>query len=251
MFHPSLRFRNGRHNFAIYVLALTVIVSWNAIVAATAPEATGPKLSQTDIKLPLTFEPNQGQTNADVKFLSRGRGYHLFLTANEMVLAFTKGRSSEIEEQNMKSMFASVKPESGSQAAVIRMKLVGSKRKPQISGVDQIQGKSNYLIGNDPMKWHRNIPNYARVKYEDVYPGVDLVFYGNEGQVEHDFILAPGANPNTIALQFEGANKLDLDDSGDLLLYVSGGIIRFTEAAHLSTGEGRTKRNCRCIFTQR
>ena len=88
---------------------------------------------------------------------------------------------------------------------VLRMKLVGANSAPKIEGSDQLPGKSNYFIGNDPSKWRRGIPQYARVNYESVYPGVNLTYYGNQGQLEYDFRVAPGADPNQIALTFEGS----------------------------------------------
>ena len=106
------------------------------------------------------------------------------------------------------------------------MKLLQANREPRIEGLEELPGKSNYLIGNDPAKWRTNITNYAKVKYEAIYPGVDLVFYGNQSGLEHDFILAPGTNPEVIQLGFQGADELRIDTHDDLVLRVSGGEVR-------------------------
>src|ERR1022692_913181 len=152
-------------------------------------------------QLPLIFEPNQGQADPRVKFLARGRGYSLFLDTSGAALALQAGPLSRNRHGDQ----------------LVRMKLVGANLAAAIAGTDQLPGKSNYLIGNDPHKWHRGIPQFAGVHYESVYPGVDLVFYGNQGHLEYDFRVAPGADPSRAELQFDGATKLELN-GGDLIL---------------------------------
>ena len=112
------------------------------------------------------------------------------------------------------------------QSAVVRMKLVGANPSPRVSGLEELPGKSNYFIGNDPSQWRTNVPHYAKVQYNDVYPGVDLVYYGNQRQLEYDLVVAPGADPGAIALSFEGVERLRIDAQGDLVLHTSGGQIR-------------------------
>ena len=156
-------------------------------------------------RLPLRFEPNQGQTDSKVDFLARGAGYGLFLTPNQAVLSLRSNQNT----------------------SVVRMELAGGNPSAAAAGADQLPGKSNYLIGNDPAKWHRDIPQFARVRYQGVYPGVDLVYYGNQGQLEYDFEVAPGADPRQIALDFQGSGKNQhLDASGNLILASSGGEIQ-------------------------
>ncbi|HEV2349102.1 MAG TPA: SBBP repeat-containing protein [Terriglobia bacterium] len=109
--------------------------------------------------------------------------------------------------------------------SVLRMKLVGANAEASVTGADELPGKSNYFVGNDPKKWRTNVPNYAKVRYRDVYPGVDLVYYGNQGQLEHDFVVSPGSDPKVIRLAISGARKFDLDQNGDLKLGVPGGDV--------------------------
>jgi hypothetical protein len=153
-------------------------------------------------KLPLAFEPNRGQTDRRVKFLARGSGFGLFLTGQEAVLKMA-GSSSPF-----------------------RMTLAGGNANAQVIGSDALPGKSNYLIGNNPSRWHTNIPQYARVRYSQAYPGVDLVYYGKQGQLEYDFEVAPGADPGQVTLEFQGTDKLSLEGNGDLLLAIDGGKMR-------------------------
>jgi len=180
-------------------------------------------LKPSQFKLPLRFEANEGQTDSTVKFLSRGIGHSLFLTPSEAVFvlrrrnapasAISQTRDTDFQRQE-------AQPDT-----LVRMKLIGQKPDTQIVGVEQTSGKSNYLIGGDKTKWKSNIPHYARVKYEEVYPGIDLVFYGSQQQVEFDFVVAAGADPTVIKLAFEGAKKVEVDTVGDLLLRTVEGTV--------------------------
>ena len=174
--------------------------------------------------LPLSFEANHGQSDSKVKFLSRGSGYSLFLTSNEAVLVLSQSEADESRKASRVSRPA-VRARH-SKSAVVRMALVNANPRSQAHGHDELPGKSNYFIGNDPAKWRTNIPTYAKVKYEGVYPGVDLVYYGNQGQLEYDFVVAPSADPRLVTLAFEGAREVHIDARGELVLGVEGGEIR-------------------------
>src|SRR6266513_519626 len=194
------------------------------------PVATKQHLLETYGKLPLSFEANLGQTSSQVKFLSRAQGYTLFLTRHaEAVLVLGKSAPKRTPAQPADKLAAFVEPQREAvPPAVLRMKLVGAKLTPQVLGVDEFPGKANYIIGNDPKKWRTNVPTYAKVRYREVYPGVDLVYYGKQRQLEHDFIVAPGADPSSITLGFAGAEKMSLDPRrGALVLSVKGGEVRF------------------------
>src|SRR5438552_3680930 len=179
-----------------------------ACPATAAPEA---RVSETYGKLPLHFEANQGQTHQDVRFLARGGGYSLYLTAGEAVLVLTK--------PNPDATQARATP------VVVRMSVVGAAPKPLVSGLDELPGKANYLIGK-PVKWRTNVPTYAKVHYREVYPGIDLVYYGNQRQLEYDFVVSPGADPERIVLGFQGGERLEINAEGELVLHAAGGAIR-------------------------
>ncbi len=170
-------------------------------------------------ELPLSFEANCGQANPQAKFLSRGRWCQLFLTSNEAVMQLRTPANLPSNSPKHKSI------ETTSRASAVRMKLVGTNA-ARIMGLDELPGKSNYFIGNDPKKWRTNVPTYSRVRYEGIYPGVDLVFYGNQRQLEYDLISAPGASLKAIRIAFDGAERIRIDDSGDLLIDTSVGEIR-------------------------
>jgi len=202
------------------VVTLSAIPRSSTLMAHTSSTASH-LLSRVESygKLPLGFEINRGQTDAQVKFLSRGSGYTLFLTTSEAILAFSPpGRqNSNAEEPDL----AEPAPDS-----VVRMKLVGASSSPKVEGLEELPGKTNYFVGNDPTKWFTNIPSYGKVRYRRVYPGVDAVYYGNHNQFEHDFIIAPGTNPNVIKLAFEGAGKISVSEGGDLVLNTDAGHVR-------------------------
>jgi len=178
---------------------------------------------------PMRFEENQGQTARDVRFVSHGTGYELFLTPQEAVLALHPTRRldpSPTHRLAHSQALAQRDSRHSEQTAVLRMRLANASKAIKAAGVDPLPGRVDYFLGNDPANWRTNIPSYARVKYADVYPGVDLVFYGNQRRLEYDFIVAPGADPKAIALNLEGARKLRVNSRGDLLVTVAGGQVQ-------------------------
>jgi hypothetical protein len=185
----------------------------NARVADKAKPAK-PQLIEAYAKLPLSFEANQGQTGSEVKFLSRGAGYNLFLTATEAVLALNKPAVNSDRKQSLAPM------------ATLRMKLVGGNAAPPMAGLEKLSGKANYFIGSDPKQWRANVPSFAKVKYSEVYPGVDLIYYGNQRQLEYDLIVAPRVDPRVIKLSFDGARDIRIDRNGNLILKMDGGEVR-------------------------
>jgi Beta-propeller repeat len=180
-------------------------------------------------KLPLSFEPNRGQTDRRVKFLSHGSGYTLFLTTNEAVLSLPTPDSGPRNEKAVgpspdsnNSHSAASDPQKSS---VLRMRLVGANRHPKIEGQEQLPGRSNYLIGSDRAEWHTDIPTFAQVRITSVYPGIDVIYYGQQRQLEYDFRLAAGADASKIRIAFEGAENLSIDAEGNLILKTGGGDI--------------------------
>jgi hypothetical protein len=177
-------------------------------------------------KLPLRFEENQGQTGSEVRFVSHGSGYELFLTPQDAVLALrSPAPQSESARQRPVALRESRTARLAETSSAVRIHLEGANSASRIAGVDALPGKTDYFIGNDPKKWHTGVPSYARVKYSDIYPGVDLDFYGNQNRLEYDFEVAPGADPNAIRLHLEGAQKVRLNAHGDLKLSVTGGEV--------------------------
>ncbi|MBA3441432.1 MAG: SBBP repeat-containing protein [Pyrinomonadaceae bacterium] len=187
----------------------------------TPDEPTQARMSEAYGKLPLSFEANYGQTDSQVKFLARGPGYKLFLTSTEAVLALRKDEGGERKDE-VKTSDSSFIPHPSTLSTVVRMKLVGANSSPEVGGEDELPGKSNYFVGNDPEQWRTGIPTYAKVKYQAVYPGVDMIYYGNQRQLEYDFVVAPGADPQAIKLEFTGADKLAVDGAGDLVVEATG-----------------------------
>ena len=201
---------------------LMALPAYAAVSLSLNTNSTESSFQQTAIqsygKLPLSFEANQGQVDPKVKFLSRGKGYNLYLTSTEAVLVLQK--RGVIEDQSAQKIAEPV------QESILRMKLVGANPHSKVKGQDILPGKGNYFIGQDPSKWRTDIPTYAKVRYEGVYPGVDLIYYGNQRQLEYDFVVAPGADPKTIELAFQGAERLQIKEEGDLLLQVKGEEVR-------------------------
>jgi hypothetical protein len=178
--------------------------------------------------LPLAFEANQGQTDPQVKYMARGNGYTVFLTANDTVFALQSGSQSATRNLG-KHGFAQEKttpaPRTKNVASAIRMHLVGGNARPEIAAGNQLPGVTNYYIGSDRSQWQEGVKQFAGVSYRDVYPGVNMAFHGEQRQLEFDFIVAAGASPAAIHLGFSGARTIATDVSGNLLLSSPAGDV--------------------------
>ena len=160
-------------------------------------------------QLPLAFEPADSQNGREVRFVARASGYNLYLTSREAVLLDRSATAA-----------------SGGRAPVLRMRLAAGNIRPRLLAARELPGKSHYIRGSNPALWRTNVPQYEQVKYEGIYPGVDLVFHGRQRRIEFDFIVAPGASPANIVFSFQGVEQLDLDALGNLVLQRSTGALR-------------------------
>jgi hypothetical protein len=151
--------------------------------------------------LPLAFEANVGQTAPQVDFQARGEGYSLALAPSEAVLALQTGVGGE----------------------VLRLQFVGANPSAPAAAQEELATRTNYLIGSDPSRWHTNIANYGQVTYRNVYSGIDLVYYGNQRQLEYDFVVSPGGDPGAVHMSIQGAESTSLDAVGNLVLHTTGG----------------------------
>ena len=176
-------------------------------------------------KLPLNFEANRGQTDARVRFLAHGSGYTVFLTGDDATLLLQAPCAENAISLSGRSGLASNSKPSRCPAAAVRLALAGASPHVEIKALDAQSGASNYLTGNDPSKWVRGVPHFARIKYNGVYPGVDLVYYGNQGRLESDYVLAPGAAPSQIGIRIQGADQFKLDSQGNALLSTAAGDV--------------------------
>jgi len=185
--------------------------------AASPLDNTNPiEMSKAYGNLPLRFEVNQGQTLSGVDFISRGDGYNLFLTPTEAVLALRNPAPLTTTQTD---------PSQTIDVEMVHMQLVGANNEAPVMGLEELPGKVNYFIGNNPATWRTNIPTYAKVRYRDVYPDIDLIYYGNQGQLEYDFVVAPGADPELLRLEFRGVDGLKLDAEGNLILQTEYGQV--------------------------
>ncbi len=184
-----------------------VSTSLRARLAPIAPAASS---SHVDVvkhygQLPLAFEPNSSASSDEARFLARGNGYALFLAKREAVLEL-RGPSKT--------------------SAVLRMQLAGANAAPRFTALEKLPGTSNYFIGSDPGKWRTSVPQFAKVLEQNVYPGVNLVYYGTQGRLEYDFDVAAGTNPSVIQLAFQGAQDLRIDAHGELVAHTAAGDVR-------------------------
>ena len=204
----------------VAVSLLPVAMSWAdpVQIVAALPAPSMATVQSTYGKLPLSFEANQGQWDPSVQFVTQGRGHTLFLTPSEAVLSL---RTGEVKDQRRADHAARHNPVSNpspSSHSIVRMSFAGADPQAEIVGLEPLPGIVNYFIGDDPSKWRTNIPTYQKIGYKDLYPGIDLVYYGNQGHLEYDLVVAPGADPTQIMLAFDGAGQIAVDEQGDLVL---------------------------------
>jgi hypothetical protein len=206
-----------------------------AVKGVSQPDlASQAKIREGYGKLPLSFEANQGQADSQVKFLTRTGAYSLFLTGDEAVLLLREGKAKDKDKFPVETRLAASPAKANSARtpkrateSILRMKLRNANVNARVTGLDELAGTSNYFIGNDPAKWRTSVPTYSKVKYEAIYSGIDLVFYGNQRQLEYDFIVAPGVDPHRIAFDVSGAKRIRKDEQGDLVFKTGEGEIRW------------------------
>jgi hypothetical protein len=201
------------------------------------------KWAEAYARLPISFEENQGQTAREVRYVAHGGRYELFLTPQEAVIALRPTTHLDFSPRHRSAYLRALRQQrrAAQTTTAIRMRLEGANPAPLISGAERLPTRVNYFTGNNPQNWHTDVPAYARVKYGEIYPGVDLVFYGNQRQLEYDFVVAPGADPKAIQLKIAGARKMRINSRGDLVLGVPEGEVQLQKPLiyQLLNGEKR------------
>ncbi len=205
-------------------------------------------------KLPLSFEQNVGQFDERVDFVSRGGGSTLFLTPTAAVFAMQKSESGVQNSESSDVRAGGVNPlrtarfqgvdtprsPEARTGVALHMQIAGGNNEARATATDKLPGITNYFIGNDPTQWRTNIASFGRVEYDEVYPGIDLAYYGNNGQLEYDFIVSPGADPSAIALNFAGADGMEINPQGDLVVHTAAGdVVQQKPFTYQQVGNGR------------
>jgi hypothetical protein len=232
--------------------ALTQSFSPAAGASRTAKSSTPANdslIRQNYSNLALSFEANVGQADPSVHFLAHGPGYGLYLTGTEAVIVLNPGSGARGQGSAVRAQRSGIgSPRSGIEdpmgvlarsgneglssltpdsrpltpASVVHMQTLGGNPMPRLVGEDPLPGKINYFLGNDPTQWHTNVATFAKVEYQDVYPGINLVYYAHQGELEYDFVVAPGADPRAIHLGFTGPDRVAVDDHGGLVVHAGG-----------------------------
>lgn len=232
--------RNSAHPLS----AKTAAVAAPSFSSATTSNAERRKVLDSYGKLPLSFIENQGQTAQEVRYTSHGGQYDLFLTKSEAVVALRHTKRYDMSPRHRSMSIKHIRADrkaakDATTTTALRMQFENANPNPQISAADKLSGKVNYYIGNDPSKWHVGVPTYSHVKYSQVYPGVDLVFYGNQRKLEYDFVVAPGADPSAIRMNLAGARRLHLSKTGNLIVDVPDGNVALQKPVMYQTINGR------------
>ena len=205
------------------IAVLFLLSTARSISPATAHRPAPAQLTQSQAtasygRLPLSFEPNLGQAPGDFDFVARGSGYSLGLSSDRAILSLRQGRPADDAQPDATPALNTT----------IGLRLLGAATGLRAQPEQPLAGTMNYFTGNDRSAWHTGIPTFGQARYLGIYPGIDAVYYGNQGQLEYDFVLAPGADPSALRLGYEGIDDLSLDADGNLVL--QAGDITLDEA---------------------
>lgn len=191
-------------NFQLACL-VTLLVSLTALTCLASNVPRSKPFGTT-----LHFEENVGQSARDVRIITRGPGFAMGFKTGEVLLALARSGNNDCEPRS----------------DLVSVLLVGAAPQPELRTESPLPGRINHFIGTDPAHWRTNIATFAQVRYRQVYPGIDLVYHGGQGELEYDFVVAPGAEPESIQMEFSGCQRVELDTGGDLVLHISGGDLR-------------------------
>jgi hypothetical protein len=180
--------------------------------------------------IPLSFQANLGQTDPNAKFLAKSRNFSIQLANNTVVFSFAGNESAGAGADTQ-----------GKSKSTTELRLVSGSPDCEMEGLDELPGKVNYLVGTDPSRWVTSVPTYAKVQCRGVYRGIDWVFYGNQRQVEHDFVVHPGADPGLIELELDSVDRIDLDEAGAAIINLIHGQLRFTRPSLYQIVNGSKK----------
>jgi hypothetical protein len=242
---------------------LSVNGTTGAAGSVSAHQIGLPGVTPAGARNELLFEPNVGQAPEEARFIARGQGYNLMLTADGAVIGMYGRRTQSnaapatktgmapsgrghlaraqalldsvesigtLDDQRSDSVASdSLSAGAGRAAAaeaLLRFRFTGASGAGVISGVDKLAATTNYLKGSDPAGWHSGVPNYAKVRYQGIYDGIDLIYYGSGADLEYDVVLSPGADPNIVQFEADGAASLTIDSDGQLVVETPAGQIR-------------------------
>lgn len=202
------QFVNRTFNYLFLGLAAVILLVYSIHVGYPPNDPStnlGPTLARTDnVLLPLAFVPNVGQSDARTQFLAHGPGYAMFLNASGALISSRHAAQHGASAARPTSM-------------ALKMRLVDANTNAVGQGKSPLPGRIQYFIGNNPSRWHKDVPTYSSVEYRNIYPGTDLVYHGDQGRMEFDFVLAPKADPTGIRMAFYGTEKMYLNEDGDLV----------------------------------
>jgi len=206
------------------------------VAAQTISPVQSRSVTESYGRLPLSFEPNRGQVDPAIRFVARGRDYGIYVSGREAVLAFRSGSPSK---PSLHTGQRNRGEKQDLETDLFRMQLLNANPASQEIGDQPLPGTVNYFVGSDPVRWRTGIPTYARAQFKSVYPGIDLIYYGNQQQLEYDFVVKPGASPESIRLHFSGASKVEVSPGGGLTLQGKSGQIGFRAPLLYQTVNGR------------
>jgi len=241
--------------------------AWGAKIASGSGFGNEPTEAERQLvvsklsSMPLSFTENQGQFGDKTKFRCNTPGATFYFAASEVAYLFSRETDGLIEEPLGPWASASDMPDSPDrlftsrhkrESLLVHAKFVGANPNAKVIGEEMTSHRTNYFLGNDPSKWHTNVPNYSVVRYRNIYPGIDLKYHGDGHSLKYDFIVKPGADPSQIEIEYGGVNSLSVNAQGDLVVSTQfGDVIERAPYAYQEMGGNRREISCRYVILDR
>jgi len=209
------RTSEARHAARCGLAGVFALVTLNA--AAASPAVSGAVGSSGALSLPFAFEANHGQATAPFQFIANGRGGAFLLAPDEAVVALARTTNLLPAAERREAMAPAT-----TLVRTIGLCWIGANSQARGVGLDALPGRANYLLGNDPAGWRANVPMFGRVCFREVYPGVDVIYYGNDRRLEFDLRVAPEAETSRLEFEVIGATQIRVEADGDLVMQLGG-----------------------------
>ncbi|MEE9554856.1 MAG: hypothetical protein V3W18_11210, partial [candidate division Zixibacteria bacterium] len=172
--------------------------------------------------MPLAFTENRGQFGDKTLFKANAGGATFYFCPDEVAYLFIRDTDELLEDEvfgrpEIPGMPGEMnRPRYKRESMLIKAQFIGAYPTPEVIGAERLPHNNNYFLGNDPDKWHTDVANYSAIIYKDIYPGIDLKYYGNGKSMKYDFIVHPGADISQIQIRYEGVDNLAITHNGDL-----------------------------------
>jgi len=209
----------------VLMIALLLVISGNVEAQTAINNESQKQIVMTSLSsMPLAFTENNGQFDDEVLFQAKTNGATFYFSSNEVLYLFARDTDELIENLAYEPVGLN-QPQYKKENMLIKAQFINANPNPEVIGIDQLGHRNNYFCGNDPSKWQKGVANYSAILYQNIYPGIDLKYYGDGKSMKYDFIVNPGADLSQIKICYNGIDDINITPDGDLELQTAFGLI--------------------------